>query len=119
MKKILVVLSEWGYWGEELVGPLEVLDAHGYESTFMTPKGKRAHALPPSMTAGYLDPPLDKCVTDEHFAAKTREIDASTRLDNPVNLSTWFPAAPVLQRGRTSATRWRPTTRRATRRGRN
>lgn len=29
-KKILVVLSEWGYWGEELVGPLEVLDARGY-----------------------------------------------------------------------------------------
>ena len=23
MKKILVVLSEWGFWGEELIGPLE------------------------------------------------------------------------------------------------
>jgi hypothetical protein len=22
-KKILVVLSEWGYWGEELIAPLE------------------------------------------------------------------------------------------------
>ena len=22
-KRILVVLSEWGYWGEELLGPLE------------------------------------------------------------------------------------------------
>ena len=25
MKKILVVLSEWGFWGEELVGPLDEL----------------------------------------------------------------------------------------------
>ena len=24
-KKILAVLSEWGYWGEELVGPYDVL----------------------------------------------------------------------------------------------
>ena len=28
-KKILVVLSEWGYWGEELVGPLEAFDEAG------------------------------------------------------------------------------------------
>ena len=93
-KEVLVVLSEWGYWGEELVGPLEVFDKHGYKTTFVTPKGKRAHALPPSMTAGYFDPPLGKSVTDEYFAQKTREIDASPRLDNPLNLSSWFPERP-------------------------
>ncbi len=93
-KKVLCVLSEFGYWGEELVGPLEVIDTRGYQTTFMTPKGKRAHALPPSMKAGYMDPPLGKCVTDEYFASKTREIDASTRLDNPINLSAWFPERP-------------------------
>ena len=31
MRKILLVLSEWGYWGEELIGPLEVFDEKGYE----------------------------------------------------------------------------------------
>jgi putative intracellular protease/amidase len=77
-RKVLVVLSEFGYWGEELVGPLDVLDAQGYESVFMTAKGKRAHALPPSMEEGYFDPPLAKCVTDEHYARRTREVDAST-----------------------------------------
>ncbi|HEX3703480.1 MAG TPA: type 1 glutamine amidotransferase domain-containing protein [Vicinamibacterales bacterium] len=93
-KQILVVLSEWGYWGEELVGPLEVLDKAGYTSTFITSHGKRAHALPPSMTEGYMDPPLGKCVTDANFAKKTRDIDASTRLDNPINLSELFPERP-------------------------
>jgi putative intracellular protease/amidase len=93
-RRILVVLSEWGYWGEELVGPLEVLDEKGYETVFMTAKGKRPHALPPSMEAGYFDPPLDKVVTSEHYASKTREVDASTRLDNPINLSAWFPERP-------------------------
>lgn len=94
MKKVLVMLSEWGYWGEELVGPVEVLDAHGYKSVFMTATGKRPHALPPSMEAGYFDPPLKKIVTDEYYASKTREIDGSTRLDNPLNLSKWFPERP-------------------------
>jgi hypothetical protein len=27
MYRILIVLSEWGYWGEELVAPLAVFDA--------------------------------------------------------------------------------------------
>src|SRR6266511_27196 len=94
MKKILVVVSEWGYWGEELVGPLEVLDAHGYESTFVTPKGKKTRALPPSKNAVSFDPPLRKVVTDEYYAQKTREIENSTRLDNPTNLEEWFPERP-------------------------
>ncbi|KAB8144953.1 type 1 glutamine amidotransferase domain-containing protein [Chloroflexia bacterium SDU3-3] len=94
MPKVLIMLSEWGFWGEELVGPLEVLDAHGYESTFMTARGRRPHALPPSMEPGYLDPPLDKVVTDEYYARKTREIDASPRLEKPVNLAAWFPERP-------------------------
>lgn len=91
---VLTVLSEFGYWGEELVGPLEVLDAAGYEITFMTPRGSRPHALPPSMEEGYFDPPLRKVVTDSYYAGKTREIDCSARLDEPVDLSAWFPERP-------------------------
>jgi hypothetical protein len=30
-KRMLLVLSKWGYWGEELIGPLEARDAAGYE----------------------------------------------------------------------------------------
>ena len=97
-RKILCMISEYGYWGEELVAPLEVLDAQGYETTFMTAKGNRAHALPPSYEAGYWDPPLDKCVTDEYYAALTKKVDESDRLDNPINLSTWFPERPYFNR---------------------
>lgn len=93
-RKVLVMLSEYGYWGEELVGPLEVLDEQGYETVFMTAKGNRAHALPPSMEVGYLDPPLGKPVTDAYYAHRTREIDCSDRLDDPIDLSSWFPERP-------------------------
>ena len=39
-KKILIALSEWGYWGEELVGPLEVLDQKRIPIRFCYSKGK-------------------------------------------------------------------------------
>ena len=52
-KKALYILSEYGYWGVELLGPLTHLDAAGYEAVFATPKGKRAHALPPSYDPTY------------------------------------------------------------------
>ncbi|MBU0970376.1 MAG: type 1 glutamine amidotransferase domain-containing protein [Proteobacteria bacterium] len=94
MKKILCCLSEWGFWGEELIGPLEVLDEKGYETVFMTPTGAPPRALPPSMEPGYLDPPLGKVVTSEYYAQKTREIDGSDRLANPINLSEWFHPMP-------------------------
>lgn len=94
MKKILVILSEYGYWGEELVGPLEAFDAAGYEVRFATPTGKRAAALPPSMDPSYVDPPLGRGVTTAEMAAKVRAIDRSPRLDDPLNLSQLMPERP-------------------------
>src|SRR5205807_1895216 len=94
MKRILVGLSEHGYWGEELIGPLAAFDAAGYEVRFFTSKGKRAHALPPSVDATYVDPPLGKPVTSEDTARKVRDLEASDRLNNPINLSQWFPDRP-------------------------
>ncbi len=93
-RKILVVLSEYGYWGEELLGPLEIFDAAGYEVDFATPTGKRPVALPPSMDASYIDPPLGRTVTSEEVAAKVRELDKSTRLDHPISLSELVPSRP-------------------------
>ncbi|MFE1766890.1 type 1 glutamine amidotransferase domain-containing protein [Streptomyces angustmyceticus] len=93
-KKILVILSEYGYWGEELVGPLHHFDQRGYEVDFATPTGARAHALPPSMDPGYIDPPLGRSVTSEEVAKLTREVDASDRLDDPISLAGWIPERP-------------------------
>ncbi|MFC4035625.1 type 1 glutamine amidotransferase domain-containing protein [Streptomyces polygonati] len=93
-KRILVVLSEYGYWGEELVGPVEAFDARGYRVTFATPTGERAHALPPSYDPDYVDPPLGRSVTTRDMARKVREMDDSTRLDNPLSLQQLIPERP-------------------------
>lgn len=93
-KRALYILSEFGYWGEELLGPLTSLDAAGYEATFATPKGGRAHALPPSYDPEYFDPPLGCAVTDADTAAKVKALDDSARLDERVSLAEWFPERP-------------------------
>jgi putative intracellular protease/amidase len=95
-RHILVILSEHGYWGEELLGPLTHFDQRGYQVTFATPTGKRAHALPPSLDATFFDPPLGRSVTTEEVARKARDLDESTRLDNPVSIADWIPERPYV-----------------------
>lgn len=95
-RKILIVLSEWGFWGEELIGPLDVFDAAGYESVFATPTGRRPIAITVSKDPNFVDPPLGRPVTTPEMAAKVQAIDdpANPRLNNPVDLSAWFPMQP-------------------------
>lgn len=93
-KKVLVLLSEYGYWGEELVGPLVRFDERGYEVVFATPTGARPHALPPSMDPNFIDPPLGRSVTTPEMAELARKLDASERLDNPRGLTGWLPERP-------------------------
>jgi putative intracellular protease/amidase len=93
-KRVLVILSERGYWGEELLGPLETFDKVGYQIDFATPNGQRASALPPSMDEKYIDPPLGRTVTDAEVARKVSELDASDRLNNPLNIADMVPERP-------------------------
>ncbi|MEV0168710.1 ThiJ/PfpI family protein [Nonomuraea fuscirosea] len=93
-RTILIILSEFGYWGEELVGPLTAFDRQGYRSVFATPTGKRPQALPPSLDPGYVDPPLGRSVTTPEVAVAARQVDESDRLDDPLSLAEWIPERP-------------------------
>ena len=84
-ERILIVLSEFGYWGEELVGPLESSTRTG-TSRLRDAQGQASARAAPEHDRRYFDPPLGKSVTDEDFAAKIREIDASPALDNPIDI---------------------------------
>jgi len=89
-----VVLSEWGFWGEELIGPLETFDGQRYDIDFATPTGRRPVAIGVSMDPDYVDPPLGRPVTSPEMAAKVKEIDSDPRLDNPLSLSELLPERP-------------------------
>jgi putative intracellular protease/amidase len=94
MTKVLMAVSEWGYWGEELIGPLAACDQAGYEVEFLTPTGGRPTPLSVSMNTDFVDPPQGKAVTAPAMAQRTRDLDASSRLDKPTNLAAWVPARP-------------------------
>ena len=82
-KRILIVLSEWGYWGEELVGPLEAFEEAGYDVDFVTPTGEAPVAIGVSMDPDYVDPPLGRSVTSPEMAEKVAALDASDRARQP------------------------------------
>lgn len=92
--KILAIVSNHGYWGVELTGPMVKLEAAGYTLDFATPKGARPVALPPSYDTGYLDPPLGVHVTTPEDAEQVLSIKDSPKLDDPINLSQWIPERP-------------------------
>lgn len=93
-KRILMVVSEYGYWGEELLGPLETFDEAGYEVDIATPTGRRPVAITVSMDPDYIDPPLGRSVTTAEVAEKVKALEASDRLDHPINLSELLPERP-------------------------
>lgn len=98
-RKILMLVSNKGYWGEELVGPIEEFDKVGYETVIITPKGERPNAITVSKQPTYIDPPLGRSVTSEEMAKKAEEFDDATtekgkRLENPLSLRDIFPERP-------------------------
>jgi putative intracellular protease/amidase len=93
-KKILAVVSNRGYWGVELTGPMAKLEQAGYTLDFVTPNGERPEALPPSYDTEYFDPPLGVCVTTPEDAEQVKSIKDSPKLDSPINLSEWMPERP-------------------------
>jgi putative intracellular protease/amidase len=93
-RNIMILVSEWGYWGEELLGPVETFDAAGYQLTFVTAKGERPTILDVSLRPDYIDPPLGRSVTSKEVAGRAYELDRSDRLRSPVNLSALMPECP-------------------------
>lgn len=93
-KKVLAILSEYGYWGIELVGTLNKLEAAGYTVEFMTPNGKAAEPLPPSYDSSYFDPPLGVCVTTPQHEKDVKEFIAKNRTANPMSLKQYIPERP-------------------------
>lgn len=93
-KRVLAVMSEYGYWGIELVGPLLKLEAAGYKVDIITPKGNPSPVLPPSTDITYIDPPLGICVTTKSDAELVEKFERTNRTSSPMDLSFEFPERP-------------------------
>ncbi|MBI2909586.1 MAG: type 1 glutamine amidotransferase domain-containing protein [Chloroflexi bacterium] len=110
---VVVVLSENGFWIEELLKPLARIKDAGYGVQFVTPTGKLPYPDPASLDPNYKDPPLDRPVTfveDLREQAKRYGLDFSREpkwqevfrdlweplFRDRISLEEWMPRRPYL-----------------------
>lgn len=96
-KKILIGLSEKGFWIEELVKPLDRLNEAGIEYDFVVATGQTV-PFPDgaSLEATYVDPPLGRPVTSPEMAERGTSTDWNALFADRIALTDWMPVRPYL-----------------------
>jgi putative intracellular protease/amidase len=86
-KKVLVVASNYGFWGEELQAPWDALTNAGYDLDIGTPQGKKPLPLVISVDPDFVDPIQNYNVNPPEVCDRVKELLDSGVWDNPVKLS--------------------------------
>lgn len=95
-KKVLCVVSEHGFWGQELLAPVDRLEAAGIEVDFASPTGALPLPDAGSLDSDYVDPPLGRPVTAPDMAERSRTTHWETYFKDRRNLKQLFPIRPYL-----------------------
>lgn len=99
-RKVLIAVSEHGFWAEELLKPLDRLREAGFEFDFVVATGR---ALPfpdgASLDPEYIDPPLGRSVTSVEMAARAQTSDWAALFEKRIALRDWMPVRPYLSTG--------------------
>ncbi len=85
-KKVLVVASNYGFWGEELQAPWDALKKAGYDVTIGTPLGKPPLPLAISVDPDFVDPIQNYNVNPPEVSARVKELVDSGEWNHPVKL---------------------------------
>ncbi|MCK8058463.1 MULTISPECIES: type 1 glutamine amidotransferase domain-containing protein [unclassified Fusibacter] len=96
-KKVLVALSEKGFWVEELLKPLDRLKEAGIAYDFLVNTGKTT-PFPDgaSLEAAYVDPPLGRPVTTDEMAERGKSTNWDTFFTDTIVLKDLMPVRPYL-----------------------
>ncbi|GGK99706.1 type 1 glutamine amidotransferase domain-containing protein [Mangrovihabitans endophyticus] len=97
-KKVLCIVSEHGFWAQELLLPVDQLEAAGIEVRFATPTGAQPLPDPGSLDDTYVDPPLGRPVTSPQMGERARTTDWETYFKDRLNLTDMLPVRPYLSR---------------------
>lgn len=95
--KVLIAVSEHGFWVEELLKPLDHLKAAGIGFDFLVNKGDKV-PFPDgaSLDSTYSDPPLGRPVTSPELAVRGKDMNWDSLFANRIALHEWFPVRPYL-----------------------
>ena len=96
MTKVLCVVSEHGFWNQELVLPVDRLQAAGIQVDFASPTG--AQPLPDggSLDHTYVDPPLGRPVTTAEMEERGKTTDWEAYFKGHLSIKDLFPLRPYL-----------------------
>ncbi len=94
--KVLVVVSEHGFWVEELLLPTDHLRTAGFELQFLSATGSLPFPDAASMDATYVDPPLGRPVTSPELAERGKNTNWQDFFGNRLSLEALMPVRPYL-----------------------
>jgi len=88
-KKILILATNYGTWGEELQAPWDILKEAGHQLTLCTSMGKKPLPFKISVDPDFVDPVLqslglDPKVNPPEVCARIKELVDGTEWDNPI-----------------------------------
>jgi putative intracellular protease/amidase len=96
-KKVLIAVSEHGFWVEELLKPIDRLQSANIEYDFVVNKGDVV-PFPDggSLDDSYVDPPLGRPVTSSEMADRGKHTNWEAFFSKRKALHNWFPVRPYL-----------------------
>jgi putative intracellular protease/amidase len=98
-KKVLCVVSEHGFWAQELLLPIDRLEAAGIAVDFACPTGAAPLPDAGSLDGDYVDPPLGRPVTSPEMAERARTTNWESYFKGRLSLRDLFPVRPYLSSG--------------------
>lgn len=96
MMKVLCVVSEHGFWAQELLLPIDRLDRAGVEVHYVTPTGAQPLPDPGSLDSSYVDPPMGRSVTSAEIGERARTTDWEVYFKDRLSLRELFGVRPYL-----------------------
>ena len=85
-KKVLILASNVGLWGEELQAPWDALKSAGFELTLATPKGVTPLPMELSMNKDFIDPMQNYNVNPAEVVDRINEILDSGEWGSPIKI---------------------------------
>src|SRR5690348_6684280 len=96
-KKVMIAVSERGFWAEELLKPLDRLNEAGIDHDIVVGTGQSLPFPDPAcMDSDYVDPPLGHPVTSPEMAQRTKNTDWEKFFKNRIALTSFMPVRPYL-----------------------
>ncbi|MDD2855856.1 MAG: type 1 glutamine amidotransferase domain-containing protein, partial [Desulfuromonadaceae bacterium] len=87
MKKVLILASNLGLWGEELQAPWDALKKGGFQLVLATEKGITPLPLQLSVDKNFVDPVQEYNVNPAEVVDRIMEILRDGEWDNPMKIS--------------------------------